>query len=484
MEVWGESMCRKRAFFRAILGVSALALLGGACSSSSGGGGGDNDPGDPNNPPGDPNGGDLDLTPAPYNNLTWEFDTVHVQAGSPAGIQGKLLQGDDGTLYYAFFKRVGLDENCDIAVFGGGTALGIDYRVLVGILPPGGGWTVETIPLGNAPGATHDSATALFGIDGVLDNSGNPTFAFAAGASGLFTCGSSDLVVATRTGTDTWAFNTQVPTNSGSCCSDCPPLGACGNGTDVGAWAAIARDPNGNLAAAFADHHNFADEDGQTFQGLEFWHAQNNVFGIEPWSGVGAFSDLIYAGPTAVVASAPFNAQGLRVYRLTGSGNNVAAWEEQSIPGIANVGQRLSLAKDANGRLGMALFESSGEDLMYTESNDAGETWSTPLVVDEAFLNHGQTPSLVFDGANRPLISYRVCGTAPGSCDPNTDGLWLTWRELDGSWNKIMVHGVGGNFSGLYSSMVLDPNTGAPVIVFQDETQGAAMAARGILPTP
>src|SRR5208283_3824207 len=75
--------------------------------------------------------------------------------------------------------------------------------------------------------------------------------------------------------------------------SCCPVEGACEQGDDVGAWATIAMNNEGNLGVAYVDYHFFWDRDGQTFQGYEMWESNGNVVtGIRPWSGKGYLSSL------------------------------------------------------------------------------------------------------------------------------------------------------------------------------------------------
>src|SRR5688572_27357692 len=105
-------------------------------------------PGDEDRTPGDTR---VQQSASRYRNLTFEYRTVDVENSTRvSGIQGKLLRGNDGTLFYAFFKHDGYDAQCNIARFSGGPSAPNDmYRLKVGVLAPGTtSWNVEVVPLG------------------------------------------------------------------------------------------------------------------------------------------------------------------------------------------------------------------------------------------------------------------------------------------------------------------------------------------------
>jgi len=427
--------------------------------------------------------------PAPYPSLVWDYKEVDVADPThPAGVQGKLLRGADGTIYYGYYKYVAPDDTCDIAVFGGGTAPNISYELRVTVLAPGStDWTTpEMAPLDNAGGGALEHVTSLFGLDGIIEAATDkPIFAIAAGAPGLASCGSSDLVLARRTGPGAWTFESPV-TDSGSCCSleDCNGDPACNNGADVGAWATIAESPGGGLAVAYTDYHNFWDQDGQSMQGYEMWEESGAVTGVRPWDGLGIYSDIIFAGDTAITAYAGYNKTGLWVLRRDGSAGAPTDWVEVKVVSGINVGERLSLAVAEDGTVGLAYHEVNDRfgtkvhDLRYCESTDGGLTWGTCDNVGEQVRQVGYYPSLAFDNENRPLIAYRFCGV--DSCENAHDGLRLTWREHSGEWNSFTVHDEALSKSGLYNSLVIDPVTNEPTIAFHNQTRGSAMIAAGV----
>jgi hypothetical protein len=450
--------------------------------------------------PGGGGGGDRTGGPSSrYRQLTFTYEQVNADVSArSAGFQGKLLRAPDGTLYYGFLKYAGTNTaGCDIAVFGGGPTPSTNYEFRVGIRPAGSStWTVETVPLTDVGPPNY--VMSLFGVDGVVDLVGVPTFTVAAGAAGLFTCGSSDLVLATRNGANNWDVRTAV-TMSSECCAvpECPDP-ACTSGRDVGPWAAAALDENGDLAVQYTDWHNFVDEDGQTYQGLEFYRENGGVSGILPWSGMGNYGALVYSGSIAVSAYTRFNGTDLIVSRRVGTGSSVNDWRSIGLREDVEVGERISMAVAPDGRVGIAYAEVTEpfnqaivNDIIYFESiGDLGDAtapedpqpilWSDGEQVTSALL-HLRMPSLAFDSASRPVISYQSCG-GNETCQPANDGLRLAWRNEQGTWESIEVIANNSSPDGSYSSLVLDPITDVPTIAYQDRGLGAAIVAVGHFP--
>lgn len=468
--------------FRVALCIAAIAVM--HCDGD--------DPGKSVNPqPGDDGrgGGDPGPTaPGKYAAMTWDIVDIEVNAVKKPGYQGVLVRGGDGTLFYAYIKEANSSEpTCDIAVFGGDAAPGIHYTLEVAVRAAGAStWTVETVPLEDVYAAVP-YITARHGLDAVLDNQGRLAVAFAGGPPGLFTCGSGDLIIATRTGANAYTFDTAVSASSDCCTTAEAPIcasGGCTAGSDIGAWAAIALDGSGNLTVIYMDYHNDATKDGVDSRGLEFWEQGGGVSGIRPYSGKGNFSSLIWtdSGPIAAYSSA--QAAGVFVARRIASGGTVDDWEEKEVRKGWEVSERIRLAQAADGTLGLLFHADSDEtqavgDLVYCWSTDGGDTWSVPCeTIDQPTLYVGAFPSLAYDSQSRPHVSYYVCGTTV-DCKASTDGVRYAWRESLGKWWLFDVHFDGLFKSGLYTQLVLDPATDAPTVVFQDITRGAVMAAQG-----
>jgi len=437
-------------------------------------------------------GGGGNPATAPYATLTWQVSTVEAAMDRPSGIQGKLLVDAAGTLYYGYYRKLDPAPNCDIAVFSDAHGLSTNYELHLAIQGTGqSSWRIETAPLIEVAGASHNYVNSLLGLDAVLNAAGDPVLAFAGGGSGRATCGSSDLVLATFVdGATPWQF--AVPAaDSIACCTgnradgapECPDP-ACTLGTDVGAWATVALDGGGNLAAAYADYHFYWDYDAQNFHDYEMYHQADGIFGIRPWSGLGRYGDLLYIGDVALVAFGSFKTNGLTLLRRTGSAASTQDWEVGLVRPLATPGERISLAATAAGRLGLAYHDTLDNGLIYCESADGGVTWPTQPCTAAGDIDPrpgGAYASLAFDGEGRPLIAYRVCGfSTSGGCDNQYDGAGLAWRELDGSWSHTAIHDNNLTKSGLYTSLVIDPLSGAPVVAFHDQTAGAAMIARGV----
>jgi hypothetical protein len=375
------------------------------------------------------------------------------------------------------------------------------YEVHVAILAPGAAqWTVETIPLNQVNVARNvPYVTNRYGIDGTLNGVGNPVFVFAAGADGVYNCGSSDLVMATRTGNNAWTLADLVQDSSACCASPDPCIdSACTSGDIVGPWASVALDNAGQLAVSYMDYHFNIDHDGWAFRGLELWQEGGSVTGIRPWSGKGTYGQLRYIPPKAgstfsglMEVFTTAQATGLFVTRHVGTAGLLADWEDETKNGKTlrsgeGIGERPSLAVAPDGTIGLAFYLATNnanqpmQDLVYCHSEDNGDHWSVPCETVDQANTVGQYPSLAFDKESRALISYYYCGAA-GNCKPEGDGVRFAIRTGLGAWIRRNVSFDASAVSGVFSQLVIDPDTDTPTIVFQDVTHGFAMAARGNL---
>ena len=471
---------------------AALVLFSAGCTSSSNSNNNVVLPGADDNGGGDPNQG---TAPAPWDTLTWTAKLVDTAGGTgkAAGTQGKLLRDSGGTLYYAFLKQMATTPDCNIAVFGGGSAPMIHYDLRVATLAPAATtWNVETVPLDSSGLTPPGYVNTRYGVDATFDASGHLAIAVAAGGPGLASCGSSDLVFAIRNGPGSWNITAKV-TDSSACCADCAPAdpcmddgsceccggamqNACRTGTDVGAWAGIAL-CNGALAATFTDYHNFWDEDGQNFQGLEIIEG-SAVSGVRPWSGLGLYSALACPGGTPIAAASGYKRGGLELLRRSGTD-----WVSLPVTsGFAGwtIGERIQLGIAPDGTVGLAFHakaNSSGaemDQLYYCSSADAGATWDPCTLVDIAV---GGYPSLAFDKDSHPGLSYYYCGGA--GCPISSDRPRLAWRDANNKWWRFDLSNEANNSSGQYSSLVFDSTTGAPTVAYQDLTRGAAVVVQG-----
>lgn len=431
--------------------------------------------------------------PSPYANLTWTVTQVDTgDATKRAGDQGKLLRGEDGTLYYAYFKAIGTTvNNCNIAKFSTSDPMpGTNFDLKVAILAPGATtWTIEKVPLEQVS-TDVPYVTNRYGIDGAFNAAGNPVFAFAGGLPGVYNCGSTDLVTATRTGSNAWMVSDLVQ-DSSACCSYCVDP-ACLEGDIVGPWASMTADGSQQLAIAYMDYHFNTDHDGWAFRGLEMWQEGGAVSGIKPWSGKGTYSQLRYlpahTGATFSGFMAAYTtpqASGLYVARQVATAGALTDWDEKALR-PDSVGERLSLAVAPDGTVGLAFYSATNnlnqptQDLVYCYSTDNGDHWSVPCETADQANTVGQYPSLAFDKESRALVSYYYCG-AGGDCKPSGDGLRFAIRTGVGAWIRRNVSFDAANVTGVFSQLVVDPDTDSPTIVFQDVTRGFAMVARGNL---
>ncbi|MBI3179281.1 MAG: hypothetical protein HYZ27_06440, partial [Deltaproteobacteria bacterium] len=396
-----------------------------------------------------------------------------------------------------------------------GPAPSSQYDIHLAIRPQGSlSWNLETLPLDNVPATDNRPFVGgPLGLDAVLSGADGPIVAFAGGGPGLFTCASSDVVVATRQAwpscagagcSGSWAFQVPVtgsaafgdycnsPTcstctggcvcNAPACCND----PNCASGQDVGMWSAIDRAPGGELAVAFTDAHNYTDNDGYQKRGLELWESSGSVTGIRPWSGWGRAAALKFAGTTPVVAFTGYPRTGLQVVRRAATNGDGNDWPSVELPRAGTIGERIAMQVAPSGRLGLVFHlthDPTGRvanDLFYCYSDDGGVNWSPPLCesIDLVGLHVGATPSLAFDSDSRPVVSYYLCG-GDNTCRQQEDGLRLAFRDDMNRWRIYNVHNEAGNRSGLYSQIVIDPITDAPTLVFHQMSTGYARVAQG-----
>lgn len=500
---------------KARIGLCLVVSVAFGCNPNNTGGH-DITPTDPGGDTGTTDGGTSTVFPAPYTALTFTPADVRVAtSAAPAGYQGKLLRGPDGALYYAYFRALGTTINscatgqqtgacCTIAAFSANDpAPGVNYALDVAVLPSGSStWAIETLHLERLS-AQSSYVTNRYGLDGAIDGLGRPVLVFAGGGPGTFNCGSSDLVMATRSGSgaDPWALTT-LETASAACCSypvDCPDP-ACTQGDVVGPWAAAATNGDGDVVTTYMDYHFNTDFDGWNYRTLALWEPAG-VTGIEPWSGRGTYAQLRYlptkSGSTfsgLIAAYSSVTGVGVFVTRRTGATGHVADWEKpagstkmRDLTTGGQVGERLSLAVAPDGTVGVAFYlmkdaqGNSKEDLVYCYSNDNGDHWVVPCEIVDATNTVGQYPSLAYDKKSRPMISYYYCG-AGGNCTAEGDALRLAWRDdVARKWLRYVAYTDAGTKAGLYSQLVVDPATDEPTITFQDTTRGAAMVVRGHL---
>jgi hypothetical protein len=483
MAVW------QRSLWVVALGVLTACSSGGTGGSGGSGGTGTGGKG---GSAGKGGSGGTSYTPAPYNQVTWDIRSVETSSSAnPAGIQGVLLQDASGTIFYAYYRYAGEGAVCDIAAYGGGKAPTPLYDLKVAVHAPGAAnnvWTNETVSLTSLP--APGQVVTTYGLSGLVSQNGQVVLVTAAGAKGLATCGSSDLVIARRTGANAYTVTSPV-TGSSACCAYCDKSvssAACTDGTDVGAWAAVAESASGQLFTAFTDYHNYWDQDGQNHQGFEAWDENGTVSGIRTWSGLGKFAAAAWISTDPVVAATSYKGKGLHFFRRTGTAGAEADWLATDLRANASIGERISLAVATDGKLGIAFleeydrFNNESYDLLYCESIDAGATWTPCDNIDTQILRLGYYPSLKFASDGRPVIAYGFCGT--NGCDNSNDGVRLAWREDNGTWKAKDIHNNNLTKSALYVSLVLVPPNDAPVVAFQDRGASAAsaMIAFGTLP--
>jgi hypothetical protein len=353
----------------------------------------------------------------------------------------------------------------------------------------------------------------MFGIDGEIDGDDNLVVAVAAGGTGLYTCGSAELVLATRTGEK--AYDVEVAVNSGDqccserggpapipadldleCCLDRPGciVGAGDTGGDVGAWAALAIRSDGTRAIAYTDQHNLGVLDGMRQAGLEYWE-EGTVTGIHTYSGWGQYADLIWAGDTRIDAYTGYARRGLQVRRRVGTANScvdrVNDWDEAKLGTSFSdfkIGERIRFAEAPDGTIGMVFHAQENNigvvnDLYLCETQDGGANWVCASI-DSSLPHLGGYPSLAYDKNNNPMVAYHYCGSA--ECPASSDGLRVAIRLPNSSgvdrWYRFNVHSVRTSRSGFYTGLAFNPVTNEPTVVFQDLTHGAAVAYHGHLP--
>ena len=428
--------------------------------------------------------------PAPYRGITWNIQPIETgTVDNPAGDLGKLAVAADGTMYYAYMrKEPSTSSDCvNLGVFSDTDAVpGVRYQIHVAVRPAGGtfGSTIERIPVENVGGGAPNFIGGRYGLDAAVNPANNQLLiATPGGGNGTFTCASSDLVIARRTGANAYTLSTPV-TDSSSCCAPCPmdQVGqdACLRGSDAGYYPTIGIRNSGGIAVAYQDMHFVTDNDGKSHSDFELVDINGGATAFTPidiWSGNGYWGTLRFKGNDGYASGSNVSSGVPQLYQSIGD----AVWEP--VPNLTfddKAQGRVQLEIAPDGTIGLAYYQvndsfgATTNDLRYCELFDGEENWTCDEP-ESAVLVAGASPSLTYNADSQPVLSYHYCGS--GSCVH--DGLRMAWRDNNGRWWTFNVHNVDNNRSGFWSSVQIDPATQQPIIVFQDLTRGAAMVAYG-----
>ncbi len=266
----------------------------------------------------------------------------------------------------------------------------------------------------------------------------------------LVECASSNATVATSTNGTTWTTS-NIDT-------------AGGTGDTVGYWMSLALDSKGTLHSAHKDvHFGYYEQDGKVKASLRYNGAKLNIGELSGDNGSGDFASLVLdAQDKPIIAyynGTKMNSTG----GLQIAHNQAGSWTTSQLAGTT-VGERLSL-KQHKTTFGLAFHNTSKNIVSYVETTDA-KTWGTADVVDTSLTNHGSTPSLAFDSAGNPAISYYRCSDyGSKSCQATKDGLMLAYR-IKGVWNTFEVDTGDSQTCGNNTSLIFD-SSDQPVIAYR-----------------
>ncbi|MBI4238326.1 MAG: hypothetical protein HY696_07920 [Deltaproteobacteria bacterium] len=226
-------------------------------------------------------------------------------------------------------------------------------------------------------------------------------------------------------------------------------------GTDS---TSIAFDSQGQIGVCYRD----ADNDRLGFASYDGAAWSTEVVDDDNGSGdnVGWHCALTYdANDVAHILYYNFTDNDLRHAKFEG-GQWTIATADANIIGSFLPNGRISLAKDADGNLAAAYYDSSNRDLRYATRLNG--VWATETVVANGDV--GQYPSLAFDRDGNPAIAYLQRN--------NDTSAALMWVEHDGNAWQAPVQLDGNGQSGLWISLGFDSRNVAHLAYQQRDAQG------------
>lgn len=177
-------------------------------------------------------------------------------------------------------------------------------------------------------------------------------------------------------------------------------------------------------------------------------------------SGAGAVSMAYDGVGTLHVAYYDTAATNLKYMTRSADGTWSPAVTADAAPAV---GAQLALAVDSTGRPGIAYYDETNGDLKYARLADGGN-WDVRTV--EFRGNTGLNPSLAFNRANQPLISYYSATRQDLRLGWMTGSRWRT--------RAIATRGSVGRFS----SIAVSPTDGSSRIAYESASKRRVMLAR------
>ena len=155
------------------------------------------------------------------------------------------------------------------------------------------------------------------------------------------------------------------------------------------------------------------------------------------------------SGGNPVLAYADYGNSRIEVATRAGS-----AWSYEV---VGSHDAALSLAMDANDK---PTFAWTYNNLFF--SAKPATKWST-ATVDRSIVENRVLPSLAYDGAGNPAVSYRVRNNG-------TEGVGFAWRT-GSTWKSSLIDGrsAGAYYTYGYTSLAFDPVDGRATIVYVDD---------------
>jgi hypothetical protein len=148
-----------------------------------------------------------------------------------------------------------------------------------------------------------------------------------------------------------------------------------------------------------------------------------------------------------------------------GAFGNTSAWKVVNVAVARGGDSRPAMAVGPAGIVGISFCDPSAKDLYYTESKDAGLTWSVPELVDR-LGDLGSYSDIAFDASGQVAIVY-YDGTDRGE----GEGLKIAWKKGDTWITRSIVRGAQ---LGQFPSIQFGAD-GKPVASFFDGLAGDLM---------
>lgn len=315
------------------------------------------------------------------------MDIVVLPDGTPALVYGAVPVGQTSrVLRYA--ERAGPD----------------DWVTEEALVPGTNQLGLEAVSAGYWEGAVHIAFRG--GDDDNQDTTPYPT----------------DLMLATRTGPQSWTQRVLVDT-SGEAAGDCPDLqNYCNFGNVVGSYASVAVGGRGRWAVSYQDTHRGLGFEDRQRADVEVYVSDDRARLVDAERGGGAWGRVAFLPDgrlaLAYVVDSEFSGRNNRGTWVAIDDGRGGFRREKVSDQVTT--HRLGFAAGPMDNLWLAWYEPSNQDLVVGSSGAPFTQWTVETVDSSGYA--GLHPSLVLTPGGAPYIAYGYCGPLSDRGCPGNPG--------------------------------------------------------------